>query len=425
MRTEEQSTLFPGEQQLIERAKSFQRKVEKINDRIWFFAGFGGSNMTAVIGDDCCILIDALNGKEVAEDALAELRKITDKPIQTIIYTHTHFDHTSGAGVFVDEDAEIIGHSYKTQVYGHSDLLKAINQKRGKRQFGPTLTQEENVCVGIGIWNNPYSTRALLHPNSFIDEDVCVIHRGGIEFQLVFSPGETDDHMYVWMPEFGVMCCGDNYYASWPNLYAIRGSQYRDINAWTESLNELLEYPIEVLIPGHTDVIYGQEIIHETITNYKDAIEYVLIETLKGIDVGMTPDELVEHVVLPEQYATLPYLQEYYGTVKWTVRAIFDGYLGWFDGNPTNLDRLTKSAYANRMIALIGSVDKILEEIDNQLERQDYQWVAELCDILLATEHCPKEVCLKKAQALEGLGHMQLSANARHYYLVCAKELSE
>lgn len=71
MRMEEQSTLFPGEQQLIERAKSFQRKVKKIDERIWFFTGFGGSNMTAVIGDDCCILIDALNGKEVAEDALA------------------------------------------------------------------------------------------------------------------------------------------------------------------------------------------------------------------------------------------------------------------------------------------------------------------------------------------------------------------
>lgn len=425
MEIKEQETLFPGEKQLIARAKTFQRKVEKINDHVWFFTGFGGSNMIAVEGKDCCILIDALNGKEVAEDALVELRKRTDKPIQTIIYTHTHFDHTSGAGVFADEQTEIIAHSYRTQVYGHSELLNTINQKRGKRQFGPILSQEESVCVGIGIWNNPYSTHALMRPNSFVDEEVCVIERGGLEFHLIFSPGETDDHMYVWIPEFGMMCCGDNYYASWPNLYAIRGSQYRDISAWTESLNIMLNYPMQVLVPGHTAVVYGQEAIRETITNYRDAIEYVLVESLKGINNGLTPDELVESVTLPQQYADLPYLQEYYGTVKWTVRAIFDGYLGWFDGNPTNLDRLSKAVYANNMVALIGGAEKVLEEIDLKLEAQEYQWVAELCDLLLAREECPDVVKQKKAQALNALGHMQVSANARHYYLVCAKELSE
>lgn len=379
--------------------------------------------MVAVVGDDSCILIDTLNGKEVAQDALAELRRITDKPVRTIFYTHTHFDHTSGAGVFAQDGTEIIAHAYKTQVYGHSDLLKGISQKRGMRQFGPTLTQEESVCVGIGIWNNPYSTRALLEPNTLIEDDVAVIQRGGIEFHLVFAPGETDDHMYVWMPAFGILCCGDNYYASWPNLYAIRGSQYRDISAWTASLETILRYPVEILLPGHTAVVSGREAIRDTISNYRDAIEYVLTETLTGMNAGLTPDELAERIILPEQYAKLPYLQEYYGTVQWTVRAIFDGYLGWFDGNPTNLCRLSRSEYANRMIAMMGGTEKILREIDAGLDSGEYQWVAELCDILLVSEHCSSKIKEKKAQALISLGRMQTSANGRHYYLVCAKEL--
>lgn len=423
MNTHQQNTLFPGEKQLIDHAKIFSRRVEQINDQVWFFTGFGGSNMILVVGDDCCILIDTLNGKEVAEDALTELRRITDKPIKTIFYTHTHFDHVSGAGVFAQDNTEIIAHAYKTQLYGHSDLLEHINQKRGMRQFGPTLTQEESVCVGIGIWNNPYSTRASLPPRTFVEDKVTVIHRGGIEFHLIYAPGETDDHMYIWMPAFGILCCGDNYYESWPNLYAIRGSQYRDISAWIKSLNSMLHYPIQILLPGHTSALFGQETICQTITNYRDAIQHVLVETLTGIDSGLTPDELVECIVLPEPYAKLPYLQEYYGTVKWTVRAIFDGYLGWFDGNPTNLDPLPRHEYGKRMIQMMGGIDKIIHEIDISLDTQEYQWAAELCDILLASDLCPNEIKRKKAQALIALGHMQTSANGRHYYLMYAKEL--
>lgn len=423
MNLNNQDVLFHGEKKLINHAKTFSRHVEKINDQVWFFTGFGGSNMIAVVGDDCCVLIDALNGKEVAQDALAELRRITDKPVRTILYTHTHFDHTSGAGVFAQDGTEIIAHAYNTQVYGHSDLLKKIDQKRGMRQFGSTLTQEESVCMGVGIWNNPYSTRAILAPNVLIEDDVTVIQRGGIEFHLVFAPGETDDQMYIWIPAFGILCCGDNYYASWPNLYAIRGSQYRDISAWIASLDTILSYPVETLLPGHTTVVSGQATIRETISNYRDAIEYVLTETLTGMNVGLTPDELVERIILPEQYANLPYLQEYYGTVQWTVRAIFDGYLGWFDGNPTNLSRLPRQEYANRMIGMMGGVEKIIQEIDASLDSQAYQWAAELCDILLESEHCSRIIKEKKAQALMALGRMQTSANGRHYYLVCAKEL--
>ncbi len=418
-------TVFEGEEKLLKHSETFSRRVEKINDQVYFFAGFGGSNMIAVIGGDSCVLIDTLNGKEVAEAALEELRKITDKPVKTIIYTHTHFDHTAGAGVFAEEDTEIIAHTYKTQVYGSSQLIGRISQKRGMRQFGPTLTREESICVGIGIWNNPFSTRAMLPPNQLVDGEKNVISRAGVEFQLVAAPGETDDQMFVWMPEFGILCCGDNYYESWPNLYAIRGSQYRDISSWIDSLGKMLDYPAEILIPGHTAVIRGRDQIQTTLTNYRDAIQYVLTETLKGMDQGLTPDELAETVVLPERFASLPYLQEYYGTVQWTVRAIFTGYLGWFDGNPTNLGSLPKKEKADSQIRMMGGADRIKEEITASLADGRYQWAAELCDILLNSgSRCP-DVKKMKAEALVCLGRMQTSANGRHYYLMCAKELEK
>lgn len=415
--------LFAGEEKLKKQAEKFTRRVEKINDQVWFFSGFGGSNMIAVLGDDSCILIDTLNGKEPAEAALAELRTITDKPIRTIIYTHTHFDHTAGAGVFADSSTEIIAHTYKTQIYGHSELLDKISRKRGMRQFGSVLTREESICMGIGIWNNPYNTRAILPPNRLIDDESVSIVRGGVEFQLIAAPGETDDQIFVWLPEFKILCCGDNYYESWPNLYAIRGSQYRDISSWIQSLERMLNYPARILLPGHTGVIRGEETIRTVLTDYHDAIEYVLTETLKGMDQGLTADELAETVSLPERFAELPYLQEYYGTVQGTVRAIFTGYLGWFDGNPTSLNPLPLQEYSDNMIRMMGGAESVITEIDSSLDDCRYQWAAQLCDLLLHSPSCPDGVKKKKARALTGLGRMQTSANSRHYYLVCAKEL--
>lgn len=416
---------FAGEQKLKLHAKQrFFRNVEPVCENVYFFTGFGGSNMIALIGDDSCVLIDALNGKEVAQAALTELRKLTDKPVSTIIYTHhSHFDHTSGAGVFADADTEIIGHSYKTAVYGYSDLLGDINRKRGMRQFGSSLTEEESICVGIGIWNNPYSTRAILPPNRLISEDHTTIHRAGYEIHLIAAPGETDDQMFVWIPQLQILCCGDNYYESWPNLYAIRGSQYRDISSWIVSLEKMLEYPAEILLPGHTGIIRGNSKIHETLSNYHDAIQYILTETLKGINQGMTADQLAETISLPEPFSSLPYLQEYYGTVKGTIRAIFTGYLGWFDGNPTHLDRLPARDYSRNLIRMMGGEEAVLEEISQSLRKEQYQWTAELCDILLDSGSDSSFTKEMKANALVGLGRLQTSANSRHYYLTCAKEL--
>lgn len=412
--------IFHGEVQLKEHAKKFTRRVEKINDQIYFFAGFGGSNMILIIGEENCVLIDTLNGEQVAKDAYEELRKITDKPIETIIYTYTHFDHTGGAGVFADEKTEIIAHEFETDIYGYSHLLKDINKKRGMRQFGPTLSQEESICVGI--WNKPFSKTVIREPNHLIEGHKNVIERAGLELHLISVPGETDDHLFVWIPKYAILCCGDNYYESWPNLYAIRGSQYRDISSWIDSLTTMLEYPTQILIPGHTAVINGEAKIKEILTNYRDAIEYVLVETLKGMNQGLTPDELVESVTLPQQYAQLPYLQEYYGTVEWTIRAIFSGYLGWFDGNPTHLCHLPLKERASKMIRMMNGRDAIIAEIDHSLECGEYQWAVELCDILL-NDQPSIEIKKKKAEALIALGRQQLSANGRHYYLVCAKEL--
>lgn len=154
---------------------------------------------------------------------------------------------------------------------------------------------------------------------------------------MVRLPGESEEEIMIWLPQKKVLCCGDNFYGCFPNLYAIRGGQYRDLAAWIHSIDVLMSYPAEYLLPGHTAAILGHETISSTLGNFRNAFEYILTQTLEGMNAGKTADQLAADIQLHPEYAGLPYLAEHYGCVEWTVRSIYSAYLGWFDGNPTHL----------------------------------------------------------------------------------------
>lgn len=416
---------FIGEQKLQEQSEvAFPKGVTKIVQDVYFALGYGGSTAILVEGNTSCILIDTLNGTAVAKEALAEFKKITDKPIKTIVYTHYHhFDHTCGAGVFADENCEIIGRVPAYPQYGKSHMLQDIYAKRGAKQFGLGLTPEEVISVGIGPRNEANGEKSNLPPNRLFNEEKLQLHIDGIEIELVAAPGETDDQIFVWLPKYKVLCCGDNYYESWPNLYAIRGGQYRDVSSWVDVLSNMINYDAHYLLPGHTRAVIGTENVKTCLTDYRDAIQYVLEETLKGMNEGLVGDELVEKVKLPDHWAKLPYLQEYYGTVEWTVRSIFTGYLGWFDGNPTHLKTIPQQQKCAKILQMMGGQQKVMKAIEEALEKEDEQWALELCDILLGAKERVEQVQELKAQALMTIGRMQTSANARHYYISSAKQL--
>ena len=191
------------------------------------------------------------------------------------------------------------------------------------------------------------------------------------------------------------------------------------------SLGKYLEYPVEHFVPGHGEILEGNGYFREVVGNYRDAIDWVLDQTLQGIDEGKTPDELVASVKLPDKWAKLPYLQEYYGTVAWSVRGIFNGYVGWFDGNPSHIGTLVQKKRAEKLLVLAGGEERVAEAVHQALREEDMQWAMELCDMLIDAGFREKEAKEWKAQACVYLGRMQTSANGRHYYLTCAKELSE
>jgi alkyl sulfatase BDS1-like metallo-beta-lactamase superfamily hydrolase len=179
----------------------------------------------------------------------------------------------------------------------------------------------------------------------------------------------------------------------------------------------------EHLVPSHTRPISGAAKVHEILTDYRDAIQYVHDQTVRGINQGLTPDELVETVNLPPHLAASPYLQEFYGKTSWSVRSVFSGNLGWFDGNPSTLEPLTPGEKAAKMARLAGGIDKLRDALAQAQNDGEHQWALELSDFVLRIDPGDDEAKQVRIGALLALGEAESNPNARHYYLTTALEL--
>lgn len=403
--------------------EAYPKSIIKVSEGIYHVIGYGHSNSIVIEGKSSLILVDTLDSSYRAKAMKEDIEKITKKSVKTIIYTHGHPDHRGGAGAFKDTVEEIIAFAPKRAVLKYMDKISDVLNRRTVRQFGYELTDEEAITQGIGIREGHAineGTYDFLQPTTIYNEDVVERVIDGVSLKLVSAVGETDDQLFVWLEDSKVLCCGDNYYGCFPNLYAIRGGQYRDIATWVDSLKNILSYPAEALLPGHTKPIFGYENIQDILGDFTGAIEYILLQTLDCMNKGMSEDEVVANVNLPEEYKGKPYLGEFYGTVDWAVRSIYGGYVGWFDGNPTNLNPLSMDVYSRKMVEFIGGEEKIINEIKNALNKEEYQWAIQLCDLVIDKNSEAKRL---KAEGLIGLSKLITSANGRHYYIACAKEL--
>ena len=405
--------------------EQYKKQVTKVNDRIYHFLGWGHSNATAIIGETSVILVDTLDSDERAKRLRAELATITDKPVRTIIYTHSHPDHRGGAGAFRDTVEEIIAFKARTEpLDGYGRIAAALN-RRGGFQFGYELTDEENISQGIG----PREGKAVgdgvydfMPPTTVYDVDTTTRTIDGVTMELTAAPGETDDQLFVWLAEDKVMIRGDNYYGCWPNLYAIRGTQYRDIAQWIKTLEKILSYPAEALLPGHTAPLMGRSRIQEVVGNFKNAIASVFEQTLDCLGRGLTLAETVESVRLPEELRDKEYLGEYYGTVEWSVKGIYNGYVGWFDGDAAHLMPCPRREFSTAVLELAGGPDAVLAKAQSCLEKGESQLALELLE-LLAGEAQSGQMKEVKRRALLARAAQMTSANARHYYICSANEI--
>ncbi|MBW1892401.1 MAG: MBL fold metallo-hydrolase, partial [Deltaproteobacteria bacterium] len=414
---------------LKEHTKEFRKEVINVTDGVYVAVGFGVANSIMIEGDDGLIIVDTMTTSAEAETVLAEFRKISSKPVAAIIYTHNHADHILGATTFAKEGKNVDVYAHDTTAYYIDrivNVIRPIISIRGARMFGNNLNREaiENVGLGPYFGFKPGIKLETLRP-TITFKDTMETNIAGVKVELIHAPGETNDQIYVWLPEKRALLPGDNFYKAFPNLYTIRGTCYRDVMQWAKSIDIIREKRPEYLVPSHTRPIKGEERIFNILTDYRDAIQYVHDQTIRGINQGLTPDEIVETVKLPEHLAQSPYLQEFYGKVDWSVRSVFSGYIGWFDGNPTNLNPLPFDERARRYVKLGGGEKKMTSIAETAFGNGDYQWVLDLTDHLLKVNKENAAAKEFRVKALTALGEAQLNANARHYYLSSAVELRD
>ena len=403
-----------------------ERTRTEVAPGVHVFVGYGTSVFSIIRGTDGYILVDTGDSLPGAALALQEIKQLTPLPLKAIILTHSHPDHRGGASVFLEGQGDV-------PIWGCANFgceqagfkgLEHISALRGGRQFGKNIPDEQYLPNRLlprmpeGGTPGPLAT-----PTVFLSEAQHTLHVAGVELELHTAPGETLDHLHVWLPKARVIFSGDAMYRSFPNLYPIRGAGFRDVAGWAASVRRLMQFNPSVVVMGHTEPAVGAEAM-TMLARYSEALEYVYTETLKGMDAGHTPDELAASLQLPEHLRGEPYLGEYYGCVPWAVRSIFSGLLGWFDGNPSTLVPLAPTEEAERMAQLAGGPNALVAAAKNALHNADYRWAAQLADYALRLEDT-RECKLLKAEALEGLSTLILPITGKNYLLSCAIALRE
>ncbi|WP_424970524.1 alkyl sulfatase dimerization domain-containing protein [Dinoroseobacter sp. S76] len=407
----------------------FEKRIYPLAPDVYLAVGYAASNVGLIIGTDGLIIVDTTESTAAAEQILAGFREITDKPVRTIIYTHSHRDHISGATVFAEgAEVEIIAHpEFESDLVG-AETRPGPNKillQRTARQFGIGLEAgTERINLGLGPGDRPMKGmgQGFLPPTRAVTEDGQVLDRCGTRLRFHFAPGECADTIAVELPAKGLLFSGDNFYASFPNLYAIRGTPYRDFTTWADSLAKLAALKPTVLAPGHTRPILGAAEIQTALADYEAAIRSVIEQTAAGMNAGLTPDALVQTVALPEPLRAKPYLQEYYGTVAWAVRAYFAGTLGWFDGDPATLFSLPPAEEADRLAALAGGPSALDAAATRAFEAGDLIWTLKLCAAVLRLDLPEAQAGATRIAALRALARQQENACARNYLLHCAKQ---
>lgn len=419
------SSVTPTE--LANHSAEFRREIINVTDGVYVAIGYGIANSVLLEGRDGTVIVDTLESAEAALPVKQAFDEITSKPLKAIIYTHYHSDHIGGAGVFAGEN--------KIDVYTQDETVKELNgvsmaskiiHERSMAMYGSFLTVPPFINDGIGpfLYLNNDTHVAYIPPNKTFSDEVLKITVAGLNIQLIPTPGETKGQIAVWLPDKGVLICGDNYYKAFPNLYSIRGTKFRSPENWAASVELIRSLEAKYLIPCHTRPVIGLEKINRVLSDYRDAIQYLHDQTLRWMNKGLTSDELVDRVKLPSHLSNKPYLKEFYGNVKWSIRNIYFGYLGWFNGNATNLFPLTLEKRAQRFAKLAGGEDALLSKTQEAFAKGDYQWVLELTDQLLLLPSYQKEARDMKSRALWTLGLNQGNAPARNYYLTQALEVA-
>jgi len=407
----------------------------KVTDGIYQLRGFDIGNMTLIEGRTGWIVVDTLTSRESASAALAFARKhLGDKPVSAVVFTHSHIDHFGGAlGVISPQEVSerkvpvVAPAGFLEESTSENLLVGTAMGRRSGYQFGKNLDRSAKGLVDTGLGKaTVYGSFGILQPTQLITQPTQELTLDGVRFVFHDVPGaEAPAELTFSIPERKAYCGAEILAQTMHNLLPVRGAKVRDALLWSGYLDEALEQSADadVYFAQHNWPLWGHERIAEFITKHRDVYKYTHDQTVRLINAGMTPREIAATVKLPKSLATYFGTRGYYGDLRHNVKAVYQFYIGAYDGNPANLNPLPPQESARRYLELMGGADKAVAAAQAAFDRGEYQWTAELLNQVVfgQPDHSGARELL--ARTYEQMAYAAEAATWRNSYLTAAAEL--
>lgn len=404
--------------------------IDKVAEGIWCIGGYSLANCTVIETEDGLIIYDTGDTKEEAEHIREAIKTISDKPVKAIIYSHSHYAMGGGALVDNPEDVLIIGHPKLNETVQNN--LQGGGAPSAIPEVGPILTArimshfgillpEEGPDASVSAKLEIGKPIAFLPANKTVEngETVEVL---GLKMQFFTEFTSDDYNLTVYVPEKGLVM-NNFFWPGTPNLYTLRGGDYRSPLIWRDGIKLIRDLQPEILCNTHTRAVKGKELVSDKLTAYMDMISITYDQTLRGIMMGMGPDELKHFVQFPEYLnETLENFQGYGESVHFP-EAIYQYVIGWYDWDATKLFTIHPVEAAEKTVALMGGKEKVIKATRNAFEKNEFAWAAELIQYVYLLEPMDKEVRQLKADILRQLGYRTTGSISRGFLLTEALAL--
>jgi alkyl sulfatase BDS1-like metallo-beta-lactamase superfamily hydrolase len=410
----------------------------EVADGVFQVRGYDVSNMTLIEGERGVVVVDPLISRECSAAALELYRSERgEREVTAIVYSHSHADHFGGVKGVVDADAVRSGdvrvwapEGFLEHAVSENVLAGPAMVRRGAYMFGSFLERGPRGPVGAGIgYAISDGTPTLIPPTVEVHRTGQWEELDGVRFDFQLVPGtEAPAELNFHLPECSALYVAEIATRTLHNSHTLRGAEVRDALGWSKYLNEAIELfadRSEVLFHGHHWPTWGRDELAEMLRRHRDLYRYLHDQTLRLMNNGLTPTEIAAEIELPPELAETWSCRGYYGTVSHNVRAVYQRYLGFFDGVPAHLDPLPPVEAGRRYVELAGGAEAALAAAREALERGDARWAAELAHHVVFAEPQNGEAAELEAEALERLGFGSESAIWRNYLLAGAKELRD
>ena len=423
-----------------------QAKLNNINGLfevvpgVYQLRGFDLSNMTLIRGENGWIIVDPLTSKETAANAFRfalqqfALRGDTEQRISAILFTHSHIDHFGGVlGIISAQDIErqnipvVAPLGFMEEATSENMIAGTAMSRRAVFMYGKNLPRNERGHVDSGLGKGPaFGEFSIVKPNTLVGETDTRLTLDGVDFQFQYTPeSEAPAEFTFYLPQHKAFCGGEVVSRNMHNLYTLRGAKVRDALKWSGYIEEMrsLYADADVYFASHHWPVWGRDHIQTFLKQQRDTYKFIHDQTVRLMNQGKTPGDIAEVLTLPASLQQAFSSRGYYGTVKHNARAVYQGYLGWYDANPAHLDPLPNAERARGYVALAGGADALISTAREAMNQGNYRWSAELLNHLVFAQPDNDEARELLAASYDQMGYQAESGPWRDVYLTGALEL--